>query len=49
MRRPEAGIEGATHTVGQWRLARVWERRKEAEVAEDAEEEEEQSKGIVAR
>ena len=37
----EAGIEGATHTVGQRRFARVGETREEAEEAEDAEVEEE--------
>ena len=40
---PEAGIEGATHDVGQRRLARVRARRVETEieVATEAEEEEE--------
>ena len=37
----EAGIEGATHTVGQLRLARVRRRRegKEEEAAAEADEE----------
>ena len=37
----EAGIEGATHTVGQRRLARVRERREETVEEEPAEAEEE--------
>ena len=37
----EAGIEGATHAVGQRRLERVRERRREEEEAEVSEEEEE--------
>ena len=45
----EAGIEGATHAVGQQRLARVRERREEAVEAEEAEEEEDQNEGIEAR
>ena len=47
----EAGIEGATHAVGQRILARVWERRGEEEEAEDSseEEEEEESGGMAAR
>ena len=45
----EAGIEGATHVVGQRRLARVRERREvtEEEAAAAAEEEEE-GRGIAA-
>ena len=45
----EAGIEGATDTMGQRRLARVRERQEEAAKAEEVEEEEEQSEGIEAR
>ena len=41
----EAGIEGATHAVGQRRLARVRERRGEEEDVEDSEKEEEEESG----
>ena len=43
----EAGIEGATHAVGQRRLQRVKRRQKEEEEAEGSEEEEERG-GIMA-
>ena len=36
----EAGIEGATHTVGQRRLERLQKKLQEGKEAEDAEEEE---------
>ena len=36
----EAGIEGATHAVGQRRLERVRNRRRDAEEAGNSEEEE---------
>ena len=36
----EAGIEGATHTVRQRRLKRVWDRKGDEEEVEGAEEEE---------
>ena len=47
----EAGIEGATHTVGQCRLARVRGRRRGEEESEDStkEEEEEESGRMAAR
>ena len=45
----EAGIEGATYAVGQWRLARVRERREETDTKEVAEDEEEERGGIAAR
>ena len=32
----KASIEGATHAVGQWRLAKVWERRGYEEEEEGA-------------
>ena len=44
----KAGIEGATHNVGQRRLDRVRERRLEEEEAETSEEEEEEEGGVVA-
>ena len=43
----EAGIEGATHAVGQRRLARVRERRVEEEEAEGSVEEEEERGGVA--
>ena len=45
----EADIEGATHAVGQRRLAIVRERRGEAEEAEGSveEEEEEERRGVA--
>ena len=43
----EAGIEGATHAVGQRRLARVRERRGEEEEAEGSVEEEEEKGGVA--
>ena len=36
----EAGIEGYTYAVGQWRVERVRERRRVAEEAEASDEEE---------
>ena len=44
----EAGIEGATHVVGQRRLTRVRERREETEgeAAAEVEEEEDESRGL---
>ena len=44
----EAGIEGATHTVGQRRLERTMVSRQEGEEAEDSDEEEE-SGGVASR
>ena len=45
----EAGIEGATHALGQWRLARVREMRENTEDKASAEvEEEEEGGGIVS-
>ena len=44
----EAGIEGATHNVGQQRQARLRERREDAEEVKFAEEEEEESGGNAA-
>ena len=41
----EAGIEGATHAVGQRRLARVWERLREEEEADATAKEEEEDSG----
>ena len=43
----EAGIEGATHAVGQRRLERVRERRHEEEEAEASEEGEEEGGRVV--
>ena len=43
----EAGIEGATHAVGQRRLARVRERRVEEEEAEGSMEEEVKRRGVA--
>ena len=46
----EAGIEGATHDVGQRRIERVRKRRgEEEEKAEDLAEEEKESGGMAAR
>ena len=47
----KSGIEGATHAIGQQRMARVQERQGEAEEPEDSseEEEEEESGGMKAR
>ena len=42
-----AGIEGATHAVGQRRLARVGERQEDTEEVEVAEEEEDESGEIA--
>ena len=46
----EAGIEGATHAVGQRRLERMRERRVETEdeAAIEAEEEEDEGGGVLA-
>ena len=44
----EAGIEGATHDVGQRRLERERGRPREEEEAEEAEEEEEESEGVAS-
>ena len=44
----EAGIEEATHAVGQRRLARVRERREEADEEDAAEAEEEEVGGGIA-
>ena len=43
----EAGIEGATYTVGKPRLARVRERRKESDTEEASGDEEEERRGIA--
>ena len=45
----EAGIEVATHAVGQRQLERVHGQRSEEEEAGDLEEEEEESGGMAAR
>ena len=44
----KAGIEGATHAVGQRRLERVRGRRREEEEVEESEEKEEESMGVLA-
>ena len=44
----EAGIEGATHVVGHWILARVRSRREETEEEEVAEAEKEEGGGGIA-
>ena len=44
----KAGIEGATHAVGQRRLARVRERREDADEEDVSGDEEEERGGIVA-
>ena len=44
----EAGIEGATHAVGQRMLERVRARRVETEDEEDTEAEEEEGGGVLA-
>ena len=44
----EAGIEGATHAVGQRRLARLRERREETEEEEASEAKEEEGGGGIA-
>ena len=43
----EAGKEGATHDVVQWRLERVKGRRCEEEEAKESEKEEEESAGVA--
>ena len=43
----EDGIEGATHTVGQRRLERVWEIRGGEEEADNSAAEEEESGGVL--
>ena len=43
---PEAGIEGATHAVGQRRLERVHRQRIQEEEAVDSAEEDEESAAI---
>ena len=45
----ESGIEGASHSVGQQRPARVQERRGEEGEAEDSSEKEEESGRMAAR